>query len=262
MDRTADLPAIRATAHALADAARGVTLRHFRRSMTVDSKRDDFDPVTIADREAERTMRDILAARRPHDGILGEEMGATPGTSDLTWVLDPIDGTRAFISGSPTWGVLIAVQDADGPFFGVVDQPFTGERFEGAPDGATWTRGDDRRALTVSVTERLDRATILSTFPEVGTAEEGGAFHRLAARCRLTRYGLDCYAYALLAAGHVDLVVEAGLQPHDIAAPMAVIRAAGGIVTGWTGGPAHHGGRVIAAATPALHRAALEVLNG
>ncbi|MGB3689228.1 MAG: inositol monophosphatase family protein, partial [Jannaschia helgolandensis] len=179
-----------------------------------------------------------------------------------TWVLDPIDGTRGFISGTPTWGVLIAVQDEDGPFYGIIDQPFTGERFEGDPSGARWIRAGETRPLQVSMTATLARATILSTFPEVGTRAEGAAFARVARDCRLTRYGMDCYAYALLAAGHVDLVIEAQLQPYDIAAPIAVIQAAGGIVTDWRGGPAHHGGQVIAAATPALHAAALERLNG
>ncbi|MEM7710883.1 MAG: histidinol-phosphatase [Pseudomonadota bacterium] len=249
-------------AHALADAARGVTLRHFRTAMEVESKAAGFDPVTCADREAEAAMRAILSERCPADGVLGEEAEAIPGTSGWTWVLDPIDGTRGFICGTPTWGVLIALQDATGPRFGIVDQPFTGERFEGGPDGARWTRGDDIRVLRVRRTDVLADATILTTFPEVGTSDEGAAFGRVAARCRLTRYGLDCYAYALLAAGHVDLVIEAGLHPYDIAAPVALIQAAGGIVTDWSGGPAHGGGRAVAAATPALHRAALDLLNG
>ena len=249
-------------ADALADAARIVTLRHFRGPLSVESKTDGFDPVTIADREAEAAMRAVLAEMRPHDGILGEEAAAVAGTSGLTWVLDPIDGTRGFISGTPTWGVLIAVRDAQGPFYGIIDQPFTGERFAGGPGGATWTRGGDVRDLAVSETRDLADATVLTTFPEVGTPTQGAAFHRVAARCRLTRYGMDCYGYALLAAGHVDLVIEAGLQAYDIAAPVAVIQAAGGIVTDWTGGPAHDGGTALAAATPELHAAAMALLNG
>ncbi|MEM7490549.1 MAG: inositol monophosphatase family protein, partial [Pseudomonadota bacterium] len=211
---------------------------------------------------AEAAMRAILAERCPDDGILGEEAAAVAGSSGWTWVLDPIDGTRGFIAGTPTWGVLIALSGADGPVHGLIDQPYTGERFEGGPDGALWRRGADARDLRVRGTATLAQATILTTFPEVGTPAERAAFERVAGACRLTRYGLDCYAYALLAAGHVDLVVEAGLQPYDIAAPIAVIRAAGGVVTDWTGGPAHGGGRVVAAATPALHRAALDLLHG
>ncbi len=252
---------LRAVAHEMADAARVATLRHFRRPLDVESKRADFDPVTVADREAEAAMRAVLARLRPDDATLGEEGGATPGTTGLTWVLDPIDGTRGYISGTPTWGVLIAVQDAEGPFLGLIDQPFTGERFEGGPDGALWTRGDERRDMRTRSTATLAEATILTTFPEVGTEAEGAAFRRVAGACRLTRYGMDCYGYALLAAGHVDLVIEAGLQAYDIAAPVAVVRAAGGIVTDWEGGPAHGGGRAVAAANPGLHRAALDLLR-
>ena len=262
MSFAADVAAIRPVAHALADAARTTTLRHFRLSIDVESKGTAFDPVTVADRETEAAMRDLLARLRPRDAILGEEAAPKAGTSGLTWVLDPIDGTRAYISGAPTWGVLIAVTDADGPILGIVDQPFTGERFAGGPDGATWTRGPETRPIRVRGTEALSEATILTTFPELGTPEEAAAFARVARDCRLTRYGLDCYAYALLAAGQVDLVIEAGLHPYDIAGPMAVVRAAGGVVTAWDGGPAHHGGRVIAAASPVLHAAAMERLNG
>ncbi|MEM7642470.1 MAG: histidinol-phosphatase [Pseudomonadota bacterium] len=259
---TSDIAERVPVAHLLADAARTVTLRHFRTALAVDSKTDQFDPVTLADRDAEAAMRGILARNCPSDGILGEEHEPAAGTSGWTWVLDPIDGTRGFISGTPTWGVLIALQDGTGPRYGIVDQPFTGERFEGGPDGARWTRGDQVQALRTRPTEALAEATILTTFPEVGTPDDAAAFRRVAAQCRLTRYGLDCYAYALLAAGHVDLVIEAGLQPYDIAAPIAVIQAAGGIVTDWSGGPAHGGGRAVAAATPALHRAALDLLRG
>lgn len=262
MDGFCLTPEVECVAHALAEAARNVTLGYFRTPLDVESKRADFDPVTIADRAAEAAMRDILARDRPDDAILGEEGGAAPGTSGLTWILDPIDGTRGFICGTPTWGVLIGLQDATGPVFGIIDQPFTGERFLGGPQGATWTRGSESRALKVSTVETLSRATLLTTFPEVGSADQGAAFRRVAAACQLTRYGLDCYGYALLAAGHVDLVIEAGLQPYDIAAPIAVIQAAGGIVTDWQGRSAHHGGTCVAAATPALHAAALDLLNG
>ncbi|SDY64045.1 myo-inositol-1(or 4)-monophosphatase [Jannaschia faecimaris] len=253
--------AIRAVAHKVADAARVVTLGHFRRPLSVESKAAAFDPVTIADREAEAAMRAILAELRPDDGILGEEAEAVAGTSGLTWVLDPIDGTRGFISGTPTWGVLVGLRNAEGPLFGLIDQPFTGERFEGGSFGAHWTRGEEHRQLAVSETRTLAQATILTTFPEVGTPDEGAAFHRVARQCQLTRYGMDCYAYALLSGGHVDLVIEAGLQSYDIVAPIAVVRAAGGIVTDWSGNPAHDGGTCIAAATPELHAAALALLN-
>ena len=254
-------PRLRAVAHRMADAARAAILPHFRTPLAVESKAEGFDPVTVADRAGEAAMRAVLSDARPDDAVLGEEAGAAAGTSGLTWVLDPIDGTRGFISGTPTWGVLVGLRDAEGPLLGLVDQPFTGERFAGDAAGATWTRGEERRALAVRETEALAEATILTTFPEVGTPEEGAAFRRVAGRCRLTRYGMDCYAYALLAAGHVDLVVEAGLHAYDIAGPLALVEAAGGVVTAWDGGSALDGGTCVAAATPALHAAALEALE-
>lgn len=251
-------------AHALADAARQETLRYFRtRGLGADNKdAAGFDPVTIADRAAEAAMCEILARERPDDAILGEEQGAKAGTSGLTWVLDPIDGTRGYISGTPTWGVLIALQGAAGPIYGIIDQPYIAERFEGGFGIARCVGPMGETALAVSATTALSEATILTTFPEVGSDTEARAFHAVAKQCKLTRYGMDCYAYALLAAGHVDLVIEAGLNAYDVAAPIAVIQAAGGIVTDWQGQPAHGGGRIIAAATPELHKAALAVISG
>lgn len=255
---------IAATAHRLADAARVETLRLFRSpDLRPDNKAGQgFDPVTEADRASERAMRAILAQARPQDAILGEEYGAQPGSSGLTWVLDPIDGTRAFMSGAPSWGVLIGVTDAQGPIYGIVDQPHLDERFEGGL-GAAHMRG---RGETLALRSRrgvdLAQATLMTTYPEVGSAQEHAAFRRVAQAARLTRYGLDCYAYALLAAGHVDLVIEAGLQSYDVVAPIAVVQAAGGIVTDWAGGPAHQGGRVIAAGSPEIHAQALELLAG
>lgn len=253
-----------ATAHALADAARVAILPHFRSAdLTADNKdADGFDPVTVADRAAEAAMRAILAERRPDDAVMGEEEADTEGRSGLTWVLDPIDGTRAFLSGTPTWGVLIALSDADGPIFGVIDQPFIGERFEGGPGLAQVAGPQGTAPLRVRDTTTLSDAILFTTFPEVGTPAERAGFEAVRDQVRLTRYGMDCYAYALLAAGQIDLVIEAGLQAYDIAAPIAVIEAAGGIVTDWEGGPVHDGGRAVAAATPELHAVALALLAG
>ncbi|NBR52191.1 MAG: histidinol-phosphatase [Rhodobacteraceae bacterium] len=252
-------------AHLLADAARPVTLEHFRAaSLSADDKStldSHFDPVTVADRGAEEAMRTILAAERPQDGIFGEEYGRSEGTSGLTWVLDPIDGTRAYISGAPTWGVLIAVSDAHGPLFGIVDQPFIRERFSGGFGISEAVGPSGSVALRTRAARPLAAATVFTTFPEVGTPEEGRAFAAVSRAARLTRYGMDCYAYALVAAGQVDLVIEAGLNAYDIQGPQAVIEAAGGIVTSWDGGPAHNGGRVIAAANPAIHAEALAILQ-
>ncbi len=252
------------TAHALADAARVETLAHFRHEgLEIDNKAaSGFDPVTAADRATEAVMRRILTGRRPDDAILGEEMGQTTGTSGLVWVLDPIDGTRAYLSGTPTWGVLIAVADSTGPRFGIIDQPWTGERFYGGFGQAQLDGPHGSRALRTRPERSLNQAILFSTYPEVGTRAEQDAFDALSARVRMTRYGMDCYAYALLALGQIDLVVEAGLQPYDIQAPIAVIEAAGGLVTDWKGGPAVDGGRVIAAANRGIHAAALDLLSG
>ncbi len=251
-------------AGALADAARRETLAHFRSAgLGADSKETQrFDPVTVADRASERAMRAILALRRPRDAILGEEFGPREGTSGLTWILDPIDGTRGYLSGTPTWGVLVAVADTSGPIYGLIDQPYIGERFSGGFGRAEVFGPMGRKLLAARPARPLGEAILFSTFPEVGTPAEGAAFARLAREMRLVRYGMDCYAYALIASGQIDLVVEAGLQPYDVAAPIAVIEAAGGIVTNWQGGPAAGGGQIIAAANAGVHAAALAVLNG
>ena len=185
--------------------------------------------------------------QRPADAILGEEYGAASGQSGLTWVLDPIDGTRGFVSGTPTWGVLIALSDDNGPFFGIIDQPYIGERFIGTSYDAMLTGSSGTHPLKTRTARDI--------------SAEGAAFAEVSRKARLTRYGMDCYAYALVAAGQVDLVIEAGLQAYDIQAPIAVVQAAGGIVTDWQGGPAHLGGRAVAAANAEIHAQALEILR-
>lgn len=252
-----------ATAHELADVARVATLSHFRtRTLVAENKEADrFDPVTAADRLSEERMREVLARRRPEDGILGEEYGSVAGSSGLTWVLDPIDGTRGYLSGTPTWGVLVSVRDAAGVLYGIIDQPYIGERFEGGL-GRAMVKGPMGEAqLAARAARPLSQAILFTTFPEVGTPDDGAAFRRVAAQARLVRYGTDCYAYALIAAGQIDLVIEAGLQAYDVQAPIAVIEAAGGIVTDWQGRPAHDGGRVLAAANKEIHAEALALLN-
>ena len=250
-------------AHRLADAARPQTLKHFRTASLVADNKDEhaFDPVTVADRAAERAMRELIGELRPNDSILGEEYGHHAGNSGFTWVLDPIDGTRGYISGTPTWGVLISVADETGPLFGLIDQPYIGERFAGGFGVAEVSGPMGKMPLATKAAQPLSQVTVLSTFPEVGTTAEGAAFHAVAKKAKLTRYGMDCYGYALLAAGQVDLVIEAGLNAYDIQAPIAVIHAAGGIVTDWNGQPAHGGGRVLAAANPAIHAEALALLQ-
>ncbi|WP_299354101.1 histidinol-phosphatase [uncultured Shimia sp.] len=250
-------------AQQMADAARATILPYFRQPglATTNKLQDGFDPVTEADRAAERAMRDVLAMHRPQDGIHGEEYGQSEGDSGLTWVLDPIDGTRGFISGTPTWGVLIALSDANGPLMGIVDQPYIQERFIGGFGIARIDGPHGTQELRTSTVSSLHEATIFTTFPEVGTPEDKAGFEAVASQTQLTRYGMDCYAYALVAAGQTELVVEAGLNAYDIQGPMAVVQAAGGIVTDWQGGPAHKGGRVLAAANADIHAAALDILR-
>lgn len=251
-----------ALAHRLADAAKQETLRYFRGGGLETSNKltEGFDPVTVADRAAERVMRDLIETERPNDGILGEELGDKASKSGLTWVLDPIDGTRGYISGTPTWGTLAAVHDGTRVIMGLIDQPYIGERFVGGFGQSSFSGPHGKGELSTSDVRELAQAKVFSTFPEVGNATEARAFNAVAQKCQLTRFGMDCYAYALLAAGQIDLVIEAGLHPYDIQGPIGVIEAAGGIVTNWQGGPADQGGQVIAAATPELHAAALEVL--
>ncbi len=250
-------------AEEMAEAARAAILPFFRQTNLETSNKlaDGFDPVTVADRAAEQAMREVLARQRPDDSILGEEFGEHIGSSGRTWVLDPIDGTRGFISGTPTWGVLIALSDQDGPFMGVIDQPYIGERFVGSPSGAQLTGPLGTSKMKTRDTKTLDQATLFTTFPEVGSPKDRAGFQAVSEQVQLTRYGMDCYAYALLAAGQADLVIEAGLNSYDIQAPIAVIQAAGGIVTDWVGGPAHNGGRALAAANAELHAAALQILR-
>ncbi|MEO1705168.1 MAG: histidinol-phosphatase [Pseudomonadota bacterium] len=254
---------LRRVAHLCADAASVETRRWFRvRDLSADNKdASDYDPVTEGDRAAEAAIRAVLAVERPDDAILGEEEGRKPGTTGLTWVLDPIDGTRGYVAGTPTWGTLISVADDGGPLFGIVDQPYIGERFEGGFGVASYSGPAGTRPLETSQRDTLSEAVLFTTFPELGTEAERQAFQAVRAEAKLTRYGMDCYAYALVAAGHADLVIEAGLNAYDIQAPIAVVQAAGGIVTDWEGGPVHDGGRAVAAANAALHAAALERIN-
>ncbi|MGF1501893.1 MAG: inositol monophosphatase family protein [Paracoccaceae bacterium] len=254
--------------HRLAAAGGAAALRHFRRAgLAADDKNPTgaFDPVTAADRDAEAAIRAVLAAERPDDAILGEEGETVAGTTGLTWIIDPIDGTRAFLAGLPTWGVLIALDDGARGRLGVIDQPFTGERFlatltEAGPSAALWHRGV-RRPLTPRPCRRLDEAVLMTTAPELFDIEERARFEAVRRRCRLTRYGTDCYAYALLALGQVDLVIEAGLHAYDIAAPAAIIRAAGGLVSDWRGGDCRWGGQVLAAGDPRIQAEALALLG-
>lgn len=251
-------------AHALAEAARAAILPYFRAPDLVEASKNAhrFDPVTQADRAAEDAMRALLSQHRAEDGVWGEEFGVANGSSGRVWVLDPIDGTRAFISGTPTWGVLIALaHDDQPPHLGMIDQPYIGERFWGDSAGAFSTGPAGASTLRTRAARSMDQAVLFTTFPEVGRVQDRQGFEAVAQNVKLVRYGMDCYAYALLASGQIDLVIEAGLQAYDIQGPQAVITAAGGIVTNWRGGAAHRGGQVIAAANPEIHAQALRRLS-
>ena len=261
---SAETKSIIDTANAMADAAREVILPRFRSNSLIPENKSlhSFDPVTDADKDAEKVMISELKKRRPTDGVFGEEFGELNGESLYRWVLDPIDGTRAFIAGAPTWGVLISLEKiGTGPIFGIIDQPYIGERFFGGLGLAEYKKRDESVKLKTSNVEEIENAILLSTFPEIGTEKDRKAFERVSENAKLTRYGLDCYGYALVAMGTADLVIEAGLSIYDVQAPACVIEAAGGVVTNWDGKPARNGGRIIAASNEKLHKNALEQLN-
>ena len=245
-------------AHALADAAAAHSLRLFRTPLEIIAKADE-SPVTQADRAAESAMRDILAAERPAEGIFGEEHGRERLDAESIWVLDPIDGTRSFITGSPLWGTLIALLRGGRVELGMVDMPVLGERWVGQPGAGALRNGQPVRARDC---RSIAEARIVTTSPDIFNAADWQAFDRLSRRCAMRRFGGDCYGYAQLAGGTIDLVVETGLQPYDYLGPTGLIEAAGGIVTDWEGRPLGlaSDGRVIAAATRELHQQALAVL--
>jgi len=264
-------PSLLAFANRLADAAGEVIRPWFRKSLEVIDKgtgRAGYDPVTEADRRAEAEMRRLVHEAYPTHGILGEEAGHEPGTDPLTWVLDPIDGTRAFICGMPQWGVLVALNDGKSPILGVLDQPVTGERWVGRAGHAEWTGpaaiggGATARRIATRACAELGAAVLTTTHPTgYFSVAEQEAFQRLSASSRMTRYGGDCYAYGLLAMGLVDLVVEASLKPWDVQALIPIVEGAGGVFTSWQGGDAQEGGRVVAAGDPRSHAQALEILS-
>lgn len=247
----------------LANAARQVTLAQVHGAIVADNKgnADLFDPVTAADRSAEQAMRAIIATEFADHGISGEEFGNVPGSSRYSWSLDPIDGTRSYICGLPTWTTLIALLDDGEPVLGLIDAPRLDERYIG--DGATsWCEtGDAQTSLRCSECTGLAEARLSTTDPFLFGGGDAEAFAELQNRARTTRYGLDAYAYARLAAGTLDLVVECGLKPHDYHALIPVVRSASGVFGDWNGGSDFGDGNVIAAATPQLYAAAVEIMS-
>lgn len=253
-------------AEELAKAARAETLARFRRPLAIENKAaaGRFDPVTAADRAAEAAMRALITARFPDHGIIGEEAAAVPARSPFSWVLDPIDGTRAYVCGLPSWGTLIALTENGRPILGLIDLPAVGQLYRGWPGGADVEEAGLRRALRLGHDVRLDQAALATTDPGLFTAREGAAFAEVQKRARFCRYGLDCSGYAALAAGGLDLVIESGLQIYDIAAIIPVIQGAGGQISAWNSSQDFHFdahcGQIVAAANAQLLAEALALL--
>lgn len=286
-------------ANLMADAAGKAILPHFRALQQVENKlenqvspsRGTYDPVTIADRNAEQAIRQVIERYRPEDGVFGEEFGYRDSQSGLTWVIDPIDGTRGFVCGLTTWGTLISLYDGRRSILGILDQPVMAERFVGcfgALDDAggpltiqaytenlrnRLVEGDsgfdnagvegaiNRQLIRCSQTTRMEDSLLCITSPDIYRGDNWYLYEQLIGKVASTRYGTDCYGYAMLACGHIDLVVEPDLEPYDIQALIPLIEAAGGVITNWHGEPVAGGGDVIAAATPELHQQTLALIQ-
>jgi myo-inositol-1(or 4)-monophosphatase len=252
-----------AFANRLADAS-GAAIRPFFRQRLDVAHKDGvhaFDPVTEADRGAERAIRALIASERPGDGVLGEEYGESTGTNGYRWVLDPLDGTRAFITGRHEWGSLIALEKDGVPVLGILDQPVLGERFIGMEGKATLLQAGKTTPLKTRACATVETAILCSTDPSAYFDDkQQSAFARLSAKARMTRYGGDCYLFAALALGFVDLVVEANLHRWDIAALIPLVEGAGGVITSWDGGDCRDGKTVLAAGDPRVHAAAMALL--
>lgn len=257
-----DISAIEATLRRASAAAAAVTLPLFRADTSVENKRSEgFDPVTLADRNAELAIRDVISEQFPDHAIIGEEHASKSTDSSYSWIIDPIDGTRAFISGLPVWGTLIGVAHEGKLFAGLMSQPFIGEIFLGLPGTSTYERGGISEPLSTSAVKSLNAARLFTTTPKLFQGEQREKFDRLENAVMLPRYGTDCYAYCLVAAGHADLVVEPRLNIYDIAALVTIVREAGGVVTTFNGDEPDLGGDIIAAATPELHAAAMHIMQ-
>jgi myo-inositol-1(or 4)-monophosphatase len=243
----------------------GETIRPFFRStLSVENKSvsGGFDPVTAADRAAEGAMRALIKKTFPAHGIVGEEFPADQPNAEYVWILDPIDGTKSFICGMPAWGTLIALTRYGEPIYGMMHQPFTREQFSGDGSGSRYRGPAGDRLLQTRPCATLSDAIMLTTSPLLMKEADRQCFRRVEQAVQLSRYGGDCYAYCVLAAGHVDLIIETELKPHDVLALIPIIEGAGGIITTWENEPALSGGRIVAAGDPRVHALAMKVLNG
>ncbi len=245
----------------LADAAAAAILPIFRKNIAIDVKAGkDWDPVTEADRSAERAIRDMIQATYPDHGIIGEEYGTTSGTSAFTWILDPIDGTRSFVIGMPTWATLIGLYRDGQPYLGVMSQPYVGETFYGTSEGSFLQYRGQTHALRCRAGVPLQQAAAGTTSPM--PSQDQAHFDRLRRSVQLMRYSGDAYFFALVAAGHLDLAMDAGLQIYDIAALIPIIRGAGGVVDTWSGSDPAQGGNILAASNQALLDEAKAIMRG
>ncbi len=247
----------------LAEKAREPTMQWFRHHPDIENKLSagGFDPVTQADKQVEKIIRTQIEETYPDHGIRGEEFGEKPARSPWVWVIDPIDGTRAYISGLPVWGILIALLYEGEPVLGLMDQPFTRERFIGYADKAALHHDKEQKIIRTRPCAELSKATIATTDPYLFCEKETAGFEQIRTGSRLQRYGLDCYAYCALALGTIDLVIESGLQEYDIAALIPLIAASGGQITNWRGESAAKGGQIIATGDNLLHQQALAILR-
>jgi myo-inositol-1(or 4)-monophosphatase len=248
----------------LATVSGDAILPFFRTTLSVENKSrgDNFDPVTAADRAAESAMRTLIRNQFPEHGIVGEEYGDERTGAEYVWVLDPIDGTKSFISGMPAWGTLIALTRNTEPVYGMMHQPFTKERFTGDSGSAHYRGPAGPRALRARSCASVSDAILMTTSPLLMSAEERAIFEKVERVARLSRYGGDCYAYCMLAAGHVDLVIECGLKPYDVVPLIPIVTGAGGVITAWDGGPAKDGGNIVAAGDRRVHAEAMKILKG
>ncbi len=238
-------------------------LPFFRTSLEIENKKPGgFDPVTAADRAAEAKMRAEITKVFAEHGILGEEFGVLLPDAEYVWVLDPIDGTKSFISGMVAWGTLIGLMRFGEPIYGMMHQPFTREHFFGDGGAAHYRGPAGQRELRVRACAALRDAVLFTTSPLLMNKADRAAFGKVENAVKLSRYGGDCYAYCMLAAGHIDLIVETEIKPHDIVPLIPIIAGAGGIVTTWEGGPAQGGGRIVVAGDKRVHAAAIKILNG
>jgi myo-inositol-1(or 4)-monophosphatase len=246
----------------LATASGDTILPFFRTALAVENKKaGGFDPVTAADRAAENAMRALIREHFPAHGIVGEEYGSERADAEYVWLLDPIDGTKSFIAGMLAWGTLIGLTRFGEPVYGAMHQPFTREQFFGDGGAARYRGPGGPRDLRVRRCERLGDAVMFTTSPLLMNESDRAHFRRVEDAVRLSRYGGDCYAYCMLAAGQIDLIIETELKPHDIAPLIPIIAGAGGVVTTWENRPAQTGGRIVAAGDARVHAAALELLN-